>query len=82
LRAAAAAAAIAHHAAKVLQRGAGKLVFASAVNFESAGALFEFHFTTRHHAPIAGGASCREARGLPRLRRTGRRRGSNRESFH
>jgi hypothetical protein len=81
LRARAAAAAIAQHAAEILQRGARKLIFATAVDFETAGALFEFHLAPRNHAPV--GKSCgREARGLPRLRWTSRRRRAGRESFH
>jgi hypothetical protein len=72
-RAAAAAAAIAQHAAEILQRGARQFVVALAMQLEAAGALFEFHFATRHYAPI-GLRRCGswKALGLPRLSRSGR----------
>jgi hypothetical protein len=82
LRAAAAAAAVAQHAAKILQCGARQFVFTTTVNFETAGALFEFYLATRHYAPIALRSCGRKARRLPRLRRSGLRRGTDRESFH
>jgi hypothetical protein len=58
---AAAAAAVAQHAAEILQRGARKLVFAPAMDLETAGALFKFHLAARNHAPIACGACRRKA---------------------
>jgi hypothetical protein len=83
LRAAAAAAAVAQHAAQVLQRSARKLIFATAVDFEPACAFFELDFAPRNHTPIARRRSGgREARRLPRLSRarSGRRTGG--KTFH
>ena len=77
LAAADAAESVAEHAAEILQRATSNFVFATTMDLESAGALFEFDFATRQNTPIGGGRrASRDAAGLPAWGAAGE--GSNR----